>query len=77
VVAGLHLLHTIADLYPHDFQWRPARESEGMLPFDRLVGTGKVRRQLDAGSRVEDIAAGWQPELSCFSQLARKYFLYE
>jgi len=77
VVAGLHLIRTISDLHPHDFQWRLARESGGILPFDRLVGTDRVRQQIDAGCCVEEMVAEWQPGLSQFGQLAQRYFLYE
>ncbi len=77
VATGLHLLHAISDLYPKEFRWQSPRERGGdMLPFDRLMGTDKVRVQMADGCPVEEVTDSWQSELRQFSKLAEDYFLY-
>jgi uncharacterized protein YbbC (DUF1343 family) len=69
VTVGLHLIATLKGLYPDQFAWR--------LPhFDRLMGTDQVRRQLDAGTPVQDIVAGWLPDLETFAPQRQKVLLY-
>jgi uncharacterized protein YbbC (DUF1343 family) len=76
VATGLHLLRMIVDLYPQEFRWRPSRDPGGTPVFDRLVGTDRVRQQLDNGWIVEDIVSDWQPGRLQFDRLARGCHLY-
>ncbi|HUG43693.1 MAG TPA: DUF1343 domain-containing protein [Acidobacteriota bacterium] len=48
-----------------------------LLPFDILCGTDRVRRGIEGGSTLDDIAAGWRKELEEFALVRRKYLLYE
>jgi uncharacterized protein YbbC (DUF1343 family) len=69
VTVGLHLLATLKAIYPDQFVWR--------LPhFDRLLGTDRVRQQLDAGAPVPDIVAGWASDLETFAAQRRQVLLY-
>jgi len=76
VATGLHLLKAVRDLYPQHFVWRPPDEPGSPCPFDRLIGTDKVRRQMEDGWPVEEIIADWRPQLLQFDELAQAYFLY-
>lgn len=76
LATGLHLLKTFRDLYPQYFAWRPPREPDGVWPFDRLMGTDKVRQQMESGWPVGDIITDWRSGLLRFDELAQEYFLY-
>ena len=76
VAAGLHLLKAVRDLYPQHFAWRPPGEPGGIWPFDLLVGTDRVRQQMEAGWPVEEMVANWRPKLLAFDEVAQAYFLY-
>jgi uncharacterized protein YbbC (DUF1343 family) len=69
VTAGLHLVAIIRSMYPDDFAW--------WLPhFDRLMGTDRVRGQLEAGAPVEDIAAGWPSDQARFAAQRQEVLIY-
>ncbi|MCB9447477.1 MAG: DUF1343 domain-containing protein [Flavobacteriales bacterium] len=44
--------------------------------FDKLAGNHALRRQIMAQVQEEDIRKSWEPALSDFKQLRRKYLLY-
>jgi uncharacterized protein YbbC (DUF1343 family) len=69
VTVGLHLIATLKALYPTNFAWR--------LPhFDRLLGTDRVRQQLEAGLPVAEIVAGWAPTQAAFETQRQQVLLY-
>lgn len=45
--------------------------------FDRLAGTKELRKQIIAGTTEEDIRASWEPELSKFKEVRKKYLIYK
>ncbi|MDR0414469.1 MAG: DUF1343 domain-containing protein [Prevotellaceae bacterium] len=45
--------------------------------FSTLVGTSKLQKQVEQGLSAEQIRASWQPDLSKFRQLRKKYLLYK
>jgi len=47
------------------------------LFFDKLAGTADLRRQIREGLEESVIRASWEPELSAFKQMRKKYLLYE
>ncbi|MGV2942082.1 exo-beta-N-acetylmuramidase NamZ domain-containing protein [Mesobacillus sp. LC4] len=75
IVTGLHIVKTIHDMYPEDFQFR-AEDSRGISFFDLLTGNGWIREEIEAGTSVEEIQAMWQDELKEFKQVREKYLLY-
>jgi uncharacterized protein YbbC (DUF1343 family) len=75
IVTGLHIVKTIHDMYPEDFQFR-AEDSRGISFFDLLTGNGWIREEIEAGTSVEDIQAMWEDELAEFKQVREKYLLY-
>lgn len=44
--------------------------------FDKLAGTDELRKQIIAGKTEADIKASWQPELTAYKQMRKKYLLY-
>lgn len=75
IVTGLHIVKTIHDMYPEDFEFR-AEDSRGISFFDLLTGNGWIREEIEAGTSVEDIQAMWEAELNEFKQVREKYLIY-
>lgn len=67
-----HLRHTYAE-----FAWLPPYQECGLRPFDRLIGSKRVRQQLDDGVAVADLSAGWQAYSDTFQQESQPFWLYE
>ncbi len=44
--------------------------------FDKLAGTTALRRQIEQGLSEPEIRATWEPALSNYKQLRKKYLLY-
>jgi uncharacterized protein YbbC (DUF1343 family) len=75
--AGLHIVSAIRALWPDAFSWRET-SWEGHPPhFDLLIGNDWVRKWVDKGQPVDEIAARWQPALDQFKTLRKRYLLYE
>jgi len=45
--------------------------------FDRLAGTSKLREQIIAGKTEKEIRDSWEPGLSQFKNIRKKYLLYK
>jgi uncharacterized protein YbbC (DUF1343 family) len=63
VLTGVAILAALRALWPEQFQWR---ESGGGFAVDRLAGTDRVRRAIDAGEAPGDIAAAWTADEEAF-----------
>ncbi|MCL6573766.1 MAG: DUF1343 domain-containing protein [Bacillus sp. (in: Bacteria)] len=72
---GLYLVKTIHDMYPDQFQFR-APDSNGISFFDKLVGNGSIRADIDAGKSVDEMKEAWQSGLDEFTTVREKYLLY-
>lgn len=44
--------------------------------FSKLAGTDQLRKQIEEGKSEEEIRASWEPALSNFKQIRKKYLLY-
>ncbi len=44
--------------------------------FSKLAGTDKLRKQIEAGNNEQEIRASWEPELSRYKTMRKKYLLY-
>lgn len=44
--------------------------------FEKLIGNGRVRRQIESGMSAEEIKASWAPEVEAFRKQRRPYLLY-
>lgn len=78
VTLGIAMVKAAHDLYPNDFEWkREAYEYEfGKNAFDVVTGTDKIRKAIESGTPLEDIVAGYQPELRDFITLRERFLLY-
>ncbi|WP_163528042.1 exo-beta-N-acetylmuramidase NamZ domain-containing protein [Halobacillus ihumii] len=76
VIAGLHIVKTIHDLYPEDFEFR-AENSAGVSFFDNLIGNGWVREAIENGQSVEEMQERWQADLKEFKKVREEYLLYK
>jgi uncharacterized protein YbbC (DUF1343 family) len=75
VETGLHIVKTIHDMYPDQFAFR-AENSAGISFFDNLIGNSWIRKGIEEGRTVEDLAAQWQEELSSFNETRKQYLIY-
>lgn len=44
--------------------------------FEKLAGTGRLRKQIESGATAKEIRASWEPELDQFKTMREKYLLY-
>ncbi|MEH0158207.1 DUF1343 domain-containing protein [Limibacter armeniacum] len=62
--------------------WHKMFKEKGMDLFsrakwmDKLSGTDKLRKQIEAGMTEEEIKESWEPELKAYNEIRRKYLLY-
>jgi uncharacterized protein YbbC (DUF1343 family) len=45
--------------------------------FDNIAGTKKLRQQIIHGLSEEEIRASWEPELSAYKKMRKKYLIYD
>jgi uncharacterized protein YbbC (DUF1343 family) len=45
--------------------------------FDKLAGTGELRKQVEEGKTPDEIHKSWKPALDNFKKIRAKYLLYE
>lgn len=68
VKSAVYMLSIAKRLFP-SFQWRNSS-------IDRLAGTSKLRRSIDAGMSPEAIVESWKEERAAFGELRLKYLVY-
>ena len=74
----LALLQAVLRLYPETFRYKePPYEYEYVrLPMDLILGSTRVRMQLEEGIPLLDMEEEWKKELSEFAEIRERYFLY-
>jgi uncharacterized protein YbbC (DUF1343 family) len=79
VLAGIALLKTIHDLYPSEFRWKepPYEYVFDKNPFDVIAGTDKIRKQIESGQKIQQIASSWKENEASFAKIRHKYLLYD
>jgi len=45
--------------------------------FEKLAGTGELRKQIASGTPIDEITASWQKDLDKFKLIRKKYLIYE
>lgn len=71
VPTGLHIIKTIQDLYPGDFEFLAANN------FNLLIGNGWVRSRIEEGSSVNEIMKEYQEKQDAFKKVRKNYLLYK
>lgn len=70
VLTGLHIIKTIHDMYPNDFEFLSSNF------FDKLIGNDWIRPMILDGDSVTDIMNKYQKELDEFKKVRKKYLMY-
>lgn len=65
-------IHLLLDMYDSF----PAKHKFFNSFFEKLAGTGKLREQIINRTSEADIRKSWEPELSAFKKIRKKYLLY-
>lgn len=76
---ALALLQGVCLLHREAFRWLPPpyEYEREKLPIDILLGNGGLREQLEDGTPVVDLEAGWQDELARYRSDSAGCLLYE
>ena len=72
-------LQWIMELYkahPYKEKFFDSKLSNQMGTIERLVGSGLFRQQIIDGKSEKEIRASWEPGISQYKQLRKKYLLY-
>jgi uncharacterized protein YbbC (DUF1343 family) len=62
--------------YPDKERFFDMSQSKQMGDFNKLSGTENLKKQIIAGVSEEDIRKSWEPGLSDFKNMRKKYLLY-
>jgi len=75
---SLALLQAVMLEYPQYYAHKePPYEYEfERLPMDLILGDSALRKDLEAGVAISLLEKQWQPELTEFKQIRKKYLLY-
>lgn len=73
VLTGLVIIEKVKELYPDHFAWR---KDGNEYWIDKLTGSDRIRKMLDAGVSARKIAEEWEEELKDFRTLRARYLLY-
>lgn len=71
VLTGLHIIKTIQDLYPGDFEFLAANN------FNLLIGNGWIMSRIKEGSTVNEILKEYQVKQDAFKKVRKNYLLYK
>lgn len=62
--------------HPHKEKFFDSKLSNQMGMIDKLAGTTRFREQIIAGTSEEEIRKSWEPGLSQYKKMRKKYLLY-
>jgi len=72
-------LQWIMELYkahPYKEKFFDSKLSKEMGTIEKLVGSGLFRQQIIDGKSEKEIRASWEPGLSDYKEMRKKYLLY-
>lgn len=75
---SLKLLQVIMQNHGDRFRWTsPPYEYEYVKqPFDLIVGSNKIRKQLESGEDIDQMVHAWEKDLMDFKKMSGLYYLY-
>ena len=78
VITGVALIDMFRRLDTGRFAWRqpPYEYEHDKMPIDILAGSNVLRRQIESGVPIGEIAAGWKADEAEFVRLREPYLLY-
>src|SRR5690606_23721137 len=74
---NLQWLMELYKAYPEKDKFFDHTQSSQINNFDRLAGTASLKKQLKEGKNEEEIRLSWEPALSQYKLMRRKYLLYQ
>ncbi|MGB1286860.1 MAG: exo-beta-N-acetylmuramidase NamZ family protein [Aggregatilineales bacterium] len=72
----LHVIQEIRHHYPDDFAWLPPYKEGALQHFDRLVGSDRVRQQIEDEVSVSEILIGCDSYCATFRERREQFLLY-
>ncbi|MDR6561824.1 MULTISPECIES: DUF1343 domain-containing protein [unclassified Arcicella] len=63
--------------YPFKDKFFDRSQSDQMLNIDVLVGNSEFRKQIIEGQSVKEIQDSWEPQLSKYKTMRKKYLIYK
>ncbi len=63
--------------YPDKARFFDYQQSNQMGNFDKLAGTENLRQQIIEGKTEQEIRDSWEPGLSQYKIMRKKYLLYK
>jgi uncharacterized protein YbbC (DUF1343 family) len=78
VIVGIAMVKTALEMYPEKFQWRQTAYEYvfDKNPFDVVCGTDKTRKQIEAGTSIQEIERSWSNGLTAFDTSRRAFLIY-
>ena len=73
---NLSWLIELYNAYPYKEKFFDFKQSNQMGNFDKLAGTKTLKEQIIAGKTEEEIRQSWEPALSQYKLMRKKYLLY-
>lgn len=73
---NLKWLIELYNAYPDKADFFNSKLSKQINNFDRLAGVYTLKEQIIAGKSEKEIRASWEPELSQYKKMRKKYLLY-
>ncbi|WP_374165144.1 exo-beta-N-acetylmuramidase NamZ domain-containing protein [Arcticibacter sp. MXS-1] len=74
---NLQWLIELYNAYPEKEKLFDFKQSKQIGNFDKLAGTASLRKQIIEGKTEEEIRKSWEPALSEYKSMRKKYLLYE
>ena len=74
---NLSWLMELYSAYPFKDKFFDFKQSNQMGNFDKLAGTEDLRKQIVSGKSEEEIRQSWEPGLSQYKIMRKKYLLYQ
>jgi uncharacterized protein YbbC (DUF1343 family) len=74
---NLKWLIELYNAYPYTEKFFDFKQSKQMGNFDKLAGTYDLKQQIIAGKTEEEIRQSWEPGLSQYKIMRKKYLLYQ
>ena len=78
VITGVALIDMFRRADPGRFAWRqpPYEYEHDKMPIDILAGSDQLRKQIESGTAIQEIAASWAEDEAGFRRLRAPYLLY-
>ncbi len=73
---NLRWLIEMYQAYPEKEKFFDFKQNNQIGNFDKLAGTDKLKQQIIDGKSEEEIRSSWEPDLSEYKSMRKKYLLY-